>query len=63
MESSTIFYDSLSKSKVYGNIPLYVLARLFESFREQSLSDVCDRRSDDVSELSIRDKSNVIVKR
>ena len=39
-------FDGLSQSVLYGNFPLYVLARLFESFSEQSLSDVGDRRSD-----------------
>ena len=36
-----------------GNIPPYVLDRLFDSFGDESLSDVDDRNNDDVGELYI----------
>ena len=35
-----------------GDLPPYVLDRLFDSFSDESLLDVDDRNNDDVSELS-----------
>ena len=60
MEIFTVFNDGLLKSTMAtevdgitptGNLPPYVLDRLFESFGDESLSDV-DDRNDDVGELS-----------
>ena len=60
MEIFTVFNDGLLKSTMAtvvdgitptGNSPPYVLDRLFESFGDESLSDV-DDRNDDVGELS-----------
>ena len=36
-----------------GDLPPYVLDRLFDSFSDESLSDVDDRNNDDVGELCI----------
>ena len=35
-----------------GNLPPYILDRLFDSFSDESLSDVNDRNNNDVGELS-----------
>ena len=36
-----------------GDLPLYILDRLFDSFSDESLSDVDDQNNDDVGELYI----------
>ena len=57
------FNDGLSKSAMAamtdgftstGGLPPYVLGGLFDSFSDESLSDVDDRTNNDVSELSDR---------
>ena len=57
-----VFNDGLSKSTMAttaegiistGDLPLYVLDRLFDSFSDESFSDV-DNRNNDVGELSDR---------
>ena len=56
-----VFNDELSKSTMAtmadgitstADLLSYVLDRLFDSFSEESLSDVDDRNNDDVGELS-----------
>ena len=57
-----VFNDGLSKSTMAamgdgiastGVLPLYVWDRLFDSFSDESLSDVDNRNNDDVGELYI----------
>ena len=59
-EVFAVFSDGLSKSMMAamsdgitstGGLLLYVLDRLFDSFSDESLSDVDDQNSDDVGEL------------
>ena len=58
-----VFNDGLSKSMMAamadsitstGDLPPYVLDRLFDSFSDESFSDVDDRNNDDVAELRDR---------
>ena len=58
-----VFNDGLSKCMMArmadsitstGDLSKYVLDRLFDSFSDESLSDVDDRNDDDVGELSDR---------
>ena len=60
-EIFAIFNDGLSKSAIAimadgitstADLPPYVLDRLFDSFSDESLSDVDDRNNDNVGELS-----------
>ena len=62
-EIFSVFNDGLSKSTMAavadgitstGNLPPYVLDRLFDSFSDESLSDVDNQNNDDVGELSNR---------
>ena len=63
MEIFTFFNDGLSKSAMAtmedgitstDDLPPYVLDGLFDSFSDESLSDVDDRNNNDVGELSDR---------
>ena len=56
-----VFNDELSKSMMdamadgitsTGDLQLYVLDRLFDSFSKKFLSDVDDQNNDDVGDLS-----------
>ena len=60
-EIFSVFNDELSKSIMIamldsitstGDLPPYLLDGLFDSFRDESLSDVDDRNNNDVGELS-----------
>ena len=62
MEIFAVFNDGLSKSTMAamadgitstGDLLLYVLDRLFDSFSDESLSDIDDRNNDDVGKLYI----------
>ena len=62
-EIFAVFNDGLSKSAMAAmaegftttdDLPPYVLDRLFDSFSDESLSDVDNRNNDDVGELSDR---------
>ena len=62
-EIFAVFNDELSKSTMAavadgitstGNLPPYVLDRLFDSFSDESLLDVDDRNNNVVGELSDR---------
>ena len=61
-EIFAVFNDGLLKSTMAamadgitstGDLPPYVLDRLFDRFSDESLSDVDDRNGDDVGELYI----------
>ena len=47
-------YQNLLWPRLLTILPPYVLDRLFDSFSEESLSDVDDRNNNDVGELSDR---------